>query len=200
MTKLAWQRAVSSCTSRATCSAGIPAAMRSAASRTARPDPVDQAAAIHGIDTRHFRGSQTAVVIGGRQPRAEGEMHHLIALIGELFEKFHVFGGVDGRRFRQDIFLAVNPIDFVGNQVHPVRIGLAVENNVKGKILHMVSFAQLVPQVARAVCAQDRLFTQVPIPPFRKILPDTCLVYHRTEKITISLQNGDRTCFFKGVC
>ena len=53
------------------------------------------------------------------------------------------------RHFSRLLFLSLIHI------FHPVRIGLAVENNVKGKILHMVSFAQLVPQVARAVCAQD---------------------------------------------
>ena len=93
-------------------------------------------------------------------------MHNLKPLIGELFKKGCIFSGVDRRCLRQDVPFAINAVNFVGDQVHPIGIGFAVKNDMERIIMHVIPFPQHVSQVTSAVRAQDRFFTQGRIPPF----------------------------------
>ena len=70
-------------------------------------------------------------------------MNHLVPLVRPLFEKLHIFRGVDGRGLGQHLFLLVYLINLVRNQIHAVPIGFALQDDVERIVVLMIAFDQL---------------------------------------------------------
>ena len=87
-------------------------------------------------------------------------MHHFITLVRPLPEELHVFRRVDGRGLRQDLFLVVNGVNLIRNQIHPVAVGFIPEDNMERKIMHLITLDQFRAKIAGAVRTENDFICQ----------------------------------------
>jgi len=129
-------------------------------------------------------------------------MNHLVPLVRPLFEKLHIFRGVDGRGLGQHLFLLVYLINLIGDQIYAIPVGLILQDDMKGIVIYMIAFDQLRAEIAGAVRAQDNLVRQrissLTLNDCRK----SCLSYHkcmnfsRWEEKTVNSQRLYRAAAF----